>query len=156
MSGARRWLGLAGWLAVSFVPGVLGGTLWQAGAWYDTLAKPPWTPPSWTFGVVWPLLYLTMGIAAWLVWQRAGWRNARTALTVFLVQLIPNTMWSWLFFGEQRIGWALVDIVVLWLLIVAAILLFRRHRRLAAALLLPYLAWVGYATTLNAAIWLMN
>ena len=152
----KKWLGLAGWLllcyAVSFV-----ASQFQPGPWFDTLAKPSWNPPSWVFGPVWGVLYGLMGLAAWRVWWMAGgFREAGAALGTFLVQLGLNGLWSGLFFGAHAVGWAFVDIVVLWLAILATTILFWRRSTLAGALLLPYLAWVGFAAALNGAIWQLN
>jgi translocator protein len=102
---------------------------------------------------VWTVLYVMIAVSGWLMWRRTGWT---TALTVYAVQLVLNAVWTPIFFGFGQYGLALVDIVVLWLLIGATIWLFRPVSRLAAALLLPYWAWVTFATALNAAIWSMN
>ncbi len=151
----RAWLGLFGWLALCTAVAAFGSQF-TAGEWYDTLAKPSWTPPSWTFGVVWSFLYGIMAIAAWLVWKEYGFAGARSALTLFLVQLALNGAWSWLFFGLENPGAALVDILLLCAALVVTIELFRRRVRVAAILLLPYLLWVLFATALNFQIWRMN
>lgn len=149
---------LALWIALTVGGGALIGVATQGGGsqWYASLNKPPWTPPGWVFAPVWTTLYAAMGVAAWLVWRRGGWRQQRLPLIVFLVQLALNFVWSPIFFGLQQITWALVDIVALWLLIVMTIRVFGRVRRAAAWLLAPYLAWVSFATVLNAAIVSMN
>lgn len=151
----RRWLGLAGWLAVTFLAAAIGSRF-MPGAWYAALEKPSWTPPNAVFGPVWTVLYLLMAIAAWLVWQRAGWSGARTALALYLVQLAVNAAWSWLFFGRHDVALALADIIVLWLLILATLVLFWRVHRAAGLLLVPYLLWVSYASTLNYGILQLN
>lgn len=97
-----------------------------------------------------------MGVSAWLVWRRGGWGAQRTPLTTFVVQLAFNFSWSFFFFGMQRIGLALADIVLLWIAIVVTLALFARVDRLAGWLLAPYLAWVTFATALNAAIFAAN
>jgi tryptophan-rich sensory protein len=102
---------------------------------------------------VWTILYAMIAVAGWLVWRRTGWS---TALTAYAVQLGLNAIWTPIFFGAGQYGWALVDIVVLWFAIGATVALFWRESRLAAALLLPYWAWVTFATALNAAIWWAN
>lgn len=153
--GAAQWLGLLGWVAVTFVAAAVGSRF-MPGEWYASLEKPSWNPPNTVFGPVWTVLYLLMATAAWLVWRARGFGGATTALTVYLVQLAANTAWSWLFFGLQDIGLALADIVVLWVLIALTIALFRKHHRLAALLLVPYLLWVSYATALNFALWRLN
>jgi translocator protein len=150
----NRWIGLVVWIGLSLLAGVVGSQF-QPGEWYATLAKPSWNPPSWVFAPVWTTLYALMGVAAWLVWDpHRG--AAQTALTLFVLQLIANAAWSWLFFGLQSPFLAFIDIVVLWLLIIATTLAFRRLRPIAAALLLPYLAWVTFAAALNYQIWRLN
>ncbi len=124
-------------------------------SWYPTVAKPPWTPPSWLFGPVWTVLYVLMAVAGWLVW-RTRVPARRGALVLFGVQLALNGLWSWLFFGWHRIGLGLLDIALLWLAIVATIRAFARVRTAAAWLMLPYLAWVSFAMALNLAIWRLN
>jgi tryptophan-rich sensory protein len=157
MSGSRQIIGLLGWLLLSFAAAAIGSIASiQAAAFYRQLAQPSWAPPSSVFGPVWSLLYALMGIAAWLVWREGGWRRQRGALGLFVLQLAVNALWSWLFFGWHRGALAFADIVLLWLLIVATVIGFWRVRPLAGALLLPYLAWVGFATALNYAVWHLN
>jgi translocator protein len=155
---SRRFVALALWIALCAGGGALIGLSTQGGdsPWYASLDKPSWTPPGWLFGPVWTTLYTAMGVAAWLVSREGGWRQQRWPLTVFLAQLAVNFAWSPLFFGLRQITWALVDIVVLWVLIVVTIRLFARVKPAAAWLLTPYLAWVSFATALNAAIVWMN
>ena len=124
--------------------------------WYAGLNKPRWTPPNWLFGPVWTILFLAMAFAAWLVWRRAGFTGAGAALGLFFVQLILNALWSYLFFGQHRPDLAFFDIVALWFAILAVTLLFWRLDRVAGALLLPYLAWVSFASCLNFALWKLN
>lgn len=123
---------------------------------YGELVQPSWAPPAWLFGPVWTVLYVTIAVAGWLVWRKAGWSGARTALTVFAAQLVLNALWTPLFFGAEQFGLAFAEIVLLWLTIIATIVLFARHSRPAALLLVPYLAWVTFASTLNLAIWVLN
>lgn len=149
-------------LAISFA--VVGIAAWvgsaatatSVGSWYVTLEKPTWTPPGAVIGAVWTVLYVAMAIAAWLVWRRAGFDEARAALALFAAQLVLNASWSAIFFGLRAPGAALAEIVVLWVAVLATTLAFWRHSRVAGALMLPYLAWVAFAAFLNAAIWLMN
>lgn len=125
--------------------------------WYAGLSKPAWTPPSWLFGPVWTLLYLSMGVAAWLVWrERANYTGVRLALLIFGVQLALNALWSIIFFGMKRPGLAFIEIMILWEAILLTFLAFRRIDTLAALLLLPYLLWVSFAALLNFTIWRMN
>jgi len=132
------------------------GAQFQPGPWYAQLNRPPLTPPNWIFGPVWTALYFMMGVAAAIVWAKSGWQDARLPLGLYCGQLALNCLWSALFFGMQRPGLALVDIVILWLAILATIAAFSRHSRLAAGMLVPYLAWVSFATYLNAGFWWLN
>lgn len=149
--------GLLAWLAASYLVAAAGAAASiNAAPFYAELARPDWAPPGWLFGPVWLALYTLMGIAAWLVWRPSGFAAARTALLLFLAQLVFNAAWSWLFFA-WRLGFAaLLDIAVLWLLIAATLAAFWRKSRLAAALIVPYLLWVSFAAVLNHAVWRLN
>ena len=150
----RAWAGLIPFVlavAAAALIGVLGVT--GTAAEYRNLDQPSWAPPSWLFGPVWTVLYAMIAVAGWLVWRRTGWNRA---LTVYAVQLALNAIWTPIFFGFGRYGLALADIVVLWVLIGATVWLFRPVSRTAAWLLVPYWAWVTFATALNAAIWHAN
>jgi benzodiazapine receptor len=126
-------------------------------SWYGAIQKPGFTPPGWVFGPVWTVLYLLMGVAAFLVWERGlGVRLVRIALVWFLVQLVLNAAWTPVFFGLHRIGLAVVVIVLLWVAIVVTMYYFFRVSRSAGILLVPYLLWVSFATVLNASIWYLN
>ncbi len=156
-SQTNPWVALAGWLALSVATGAVGAIASvNAAEFYAALEKPAWAPPSGVFGPVWTLLYIAMGVAAWLVWRERGWARARGALGVFVLQLPVNALWSWLFFAWHRGAAAFADIVVLWMLIVAMILAFARIRAAAAWLLAPYLAWVSFAGFLCYSIWQRN
>lgn len=126
------------------------------GEWYASLAKPAWNPPSAVFAPVWTLLYAMMGVAAWLVWKQVGFREAALPLSLFLVQLVLNALWSYLFFGLHRPDLALLDIVTLWVAILVVLVLFWRVAVPAGILLLPYLCWVGFASFLNFTLWRLN
>lgn len=151
----RGLLALAGWVLLCFAAASMGG-LFMPGDWYATLKKPSWNPPGWIFGPVWTALYAMMAVAAWLVWKQGGFKTQRRALTMFLVQLALNALWTPLFFGLHWTGVAFVEIVLLWLAIAATIAGFRPVSRLAAWLLAPYLAWVGFAAALNFKLWWLN
>jgi translocator protein len=155
LSTLRTWLGLAGWLLVSFSAAWFGGRF-TAVDWYLALERPAWSPPPWLFGPVWGVLYLLIAVAAWLVWKRYGFAGAPVALALFLVQHVLNAAWSWIFFGLREPGWALLEILVLWALIAATTAAFWRRRPLAGALLAPYLLWVAFAAALNFEIWRLN
>jgi tryptophan-rich sensory protein len=147
-------LGLIGWMLLTYAAAAAGAAASRdAAPFYAALLRPGWAPPPTVFGPVWSVLYTLMGIAAWLAW-RAG--ASRGVLALYVVQLLLNTLWSWLFFGVHRGGLAFVDILLLDALIVATIVAFWRVRPLAGALLLPYLGWVSFAAVLNHAVWRLN
>ena len=153
----RQLLGLVGWLVASFIAAAIGAAASiQAGAFYARLVRPDWAPPANVFGPVWTVLYLLMGLAAWLVWREGGFRARRLALSLFLVQLAVNALWSWLFFGWHLGALAFADIVLLWGLLVATLVAFWRVRPVAGALLVPYLLWVSFATALSYSVWQHN
>ena len=143
---------LAGFILVTFCA-PLAGIFSKPGAWYASLDKPPWNPPAWIFGPAWTLLYLMMAIAAWLVWKQDGWRRP---LRLYLIQLLLNTAWTPLFFGAHQLGWALVEIVALWIAVLLTLLDFRRIDKSAGWLFVPYLAWVAFAAVLNFTLWRLN
>ncbi|MGV8922046.1 MAG: TspO/MBR family protein [Thermomonas sp.] len=150
-------LGLIGWLALCFAASAIGAAAsMQAETFYAGLIQPEWAPPPSVFGPVWMVLYALMGIAAWMVWRVGGFIRNGNALSIFIVQLGVNALWSWLFFAWHKGAWAFADIALLWLLILAVILDFWRVRPLAGALLLPYLAWVSFAAALNFEVWQLN
>lgn len=150
-----RVVALVASVAISFLPGLIGGRF-EPGAWYEGLARSPLTPPGWVFPVAWTALYLAMGIALFLFVDRARRGHRALGLGLFGAQLVLNGAWSWLFFGLHRPGLALLDIAALWGLILATIVAFGRERRAAAVLLVPYLAWVTFAAYLNFEIWRLN
>lgn len=153
----RRLIGLAVWLAISYLAAALGAIASvDAGGFYAQLVRPDWAPPGWVFGPVWTALYLMMAVAAWRVWLAGPWRRTARPLGLFAVQLVLNVLWSVLFFGLQTPGAALVEIVVLWAAILATTIAFFRHSRSAGALMIPYLAWVSLAVTLNFELWRLN
>jgi benzodiazapine receptor len=155
---------LLAFLAISFAVAGFGtvATLDNVDGWYADAAKAPWSPPNFLFGPVWTALYTLMSVAAWLVWRRRAERGARRALTLYVVQLVLNCVWTPVFFGAYPgIGpialWiALAIIVVLDVMVTATLLAFSRHSKPAAAMLVPYLLWVLFATTLNAAAAVLN
>lgn len=149
--------GLIAWLVVSFIAAAVGGAASiGAGSFYTQLALPDWAPPPSIFGPVWTVLYALMGISAWLAWRVGGFRAARPALTLFLIQLALNALWSWLFFGWNLGALAFADILALWTLIVATLSCFWRIKPLAGMLLVPYLLWVSFAAVLNYSVWQLN
>jgi tryptophan-rich sensory protein len=148
-------LGLAFWLILTFGVAYLSSQF-EPGEWYRTISKPSWTPPGWIFGPVWSLLYLSMGVSAWLVWRKRTGEAVRLPLSIYLVQLIVNGLWSWFFFGRQMIGVALLDLVILVLVVSINLVLFMRIDRRAGVLLIPYLIWICFAAALNFQIWRLN
>lgn len=153
----KQILGLLSWLIVSFIAAAIGGAAsFQADPFYTQLLRPDWAPPATIFGPVWTVLYALMGVSAWLVWRVGGFRAAKSALTLFLVQLAFNALWSWLFFRWHRGALAFADILLLCALIIATLIFFWRIRPLAGALLVPYLLWVGFASALNYSVWQRN
>lgn len=120
---------------------------------YTALKLPEWAPPGGVFGPVWSILYLLMGISAWMVWQRRGWTGP---MVPWVVQLVLNALWTPVFFGLGQPGLALVVILLLWFAIAATVAVFARVAPGAAWLLAPYFAWVTFAAFLNEAIWRMN
>lgn len=154
----RDLLALALFVGICLAIGALGGAVTSSSVteWYPTLSKPSFNPPNWVFGPVWTTLYVMMGIAAWRVWRAADRDTSRGPLAVFALQLAVNLGWSIAFFGLRDPGLAVVVILVLDLLVLATALMFRRIDGLAALLLVPYLAWIAFATVLNVAVWRLN
>lgn len=126
--------------------------------WYPTLVKPSFNPPNWIFAPVWSTLYIMMGIAAGLVWDRmeSNTEAVKKALLFFALQLALNALWSYLFFGLMNPMLALLEIVVLWLMIYETYVQFGKINKIAGYLFIPYLLWVSFAMVLNASIWWLN
>ncbi|MFA0964607.1 TspO/MBR family protein [Roseivirga sp. BDSF3-8] len=129
----------------------------SVGSWYQTLNKPEFTPPSWVFGPVWTILYFLMAFAAYKIWI-LGWDNIKVkiGLVLFLIQLILNAAWSFSFFGLQNPYVGLLNIVILLVMITVTTIYFFSLRKISGWLMVPYIAWVGYATALNYAIYELN
>ena len=156
-STGKQLAGLAGWFAVMVVVAVLGAVASiNAGTFYQTLTQPAWAPPGSWFGPAWTTLYTLMTVAAWLVWREHGFPGAGLPLGLFLVQLVPNVLWSWLFFAWHLGALSVANILVLWVLIVATTVAFWRAKPVAAVLLVPYLLWVSFAVALNISVWQLN
>ncbi|MBA3453956.1 MAG: tryptophan-rich sensory protein [Deltaproteobacteria bacterium] len=149
---AKKLGTLIGFIVVCQLAGATGALITDA-SWYRALDRPSWAPPGWVFGPVWITLYTMMGVAAWLIWQSRAPRR-RAALAWFAVQLVLNAAWTPVFFGARSIGGGLIVIVALLVAIIATSAVYRHVSRVAAALMVPYLAWVSFATALNAALWL--
>ncbi len=147
--------GLVLWVLGALAAGWIGSNF-QPGEWYASLTKPSWSPPNTVFAPVWTILYVLMGVAAWLIWRKAGFSGARPALSLFVVQLVLNSLWSYLFFGLQKPMVAFIEIIVLWCVILATLVRFWEVRPSAGALLIPYLCWVSFASVLNYYLWRLN
>ncbi|WP_417850665.1 TspO/MBR family protein [Thalassoglobus sp.] len=154
----NQWICLIACIAISLGAGGLGAmaTIPEIDGWYRTIEKPSWNPPDAVFGPVWTTLYIMMAISAWLVWRTGEVKASKLPLSLFSVQLLLNIGWSWIFFHFHKLGWAFAEIIVLWLAIVATTFAFFRVSKLAGALMVPYLAWVSFASVLNFAIWRLN
>lgn len=153
----RRWLPLLCWLAVVAAVALAGSTatLPNIPPWYAGLAKPSFTPPNAVFGPVWTVLYIMMAVAVWRVGLTSG-QSRRRAIGWFVLQLVLNALWSPVFFGLHAPLSGLVIILALLAALAATTVAFWRIDRVAGLLLAPYLAWVCYATALNAAIVTLN
>ena len=150
-------------LAISIVAcqcaGIIGSifTTPAIPTWYATLQKPPFAPPNWLFAPAWITLYLLMAIAAFLIWRKGlEQKEVKSALVIFLAQLVLNALWSVVFFGFQSPLYGVVVIVALWVVILLTILRFFKLSTAAGALLLPYILWVSFAAVLNVSIWVLN
>ena len=154
----RSALVLVAFLAISFGVAALGSlaTLQNVDGWYAAAEKAPWNPPNAIFGPVWTLLYTLMSVAAWLVWRERKRVDVRPALTLYVVQLVLNALWTPIFFAGDRYGLALVEIVALLVAVLVTIAMFAARSRTAAWLLAPYAAWVAFATVLNLGIVVLN
>lgn len=133
------------------------GAVFGPDGWYRALAKPSWQPPDWLFPIAWTALYLMIAVAGWLVWNASAPSSAiNLAIGLYGVQLVFNALWSWLFFGLKRMDWALIDCIAMAVSIAATVIAFWPISTLAALLMLPYLAWVSFATFLNWTILRLN
>jgi len=148
----QQALVLLGFIVLTFLAPA-AGAFSPPGAWYQTLNKPSWNPPPWIFGPVWTLLYLGMAVAAWLVWRRGGQGHA---LRLYVVQLALNAAWTPVFFGAHQLGAAFIVIVCMWIAIFLTQRAFQAVSRPAGLLLVPYLAWVSFASVLNFTLWRLN
>lgn len=156
MSKPKDIIGLVVCFAVTFAAAAAGSIASvRAGEFYQVLSRPSWAPPSGVFGPVWTVLYCCMAVAAWLVWREER-KQRFAALFVYVVQLVLNALWSWLFFAWHEGRWAFVEVLVLWGFIAATLVLFWRIRKAAALLLVPYFLWVSFASCLTLAVWRLN
>jgi tryptophan-rich sensory protein len=154
MSPLRQSIPLLVFLALTFAAAGVGSlaTTPNIATWYATLAKPSWNPPNWIFGPVWTFLYISMAVAAWLVWRKGN----VDPLVLYAIQLLLNAAWSWLFFGFHLPGAAFIEVVALLIAILATTIAFWPKSMAAGILMLPYFGWVAFATVLNFTIWRLN
>ena len=126
--------------------------------WYPTLIKPVFNPPNWIFAPVWTVLYIMIGVAGGMVWNRLELdpEKVKKAFLFFVIQLALNALWSYLFFGFHNPLLALIEIVLLWLIIFETYTQFKKIDKVAGMLFIPYLAWVSFAMILNGSIWWLN
>jgi len=150
---------LIGAVLLPLLTGAIGSfaTATNVSGWYQTIQRPWFTPPGWVFGPAWTTLYILMGISLFLI-IKEGWerREVKVACGIFFVQLFFNGIWSFLFFGIPSPFLGLICIIILWCLILWMIVYFYRISKVAAYLNIPYIAWVTFATALNASIYLLN
>lgn len=146
-------------IVICQLAGVIGSLFTRPAipTWYATLEKPSFTPPNGVFSPVWITLFVLMGIAAFLVWNKGlSDQRVKIALSIFAVQLILNVLWSVMFFGLRSPLAGLIDIVILWIAISLTVLSFFPISRAAGLLLIPYILWVSFAAVLNFSIWRLN
>jgi tryptophan-rich sensory protein len=155
----KDWIKLVISIAIPLAAGAVSGffTTPEIATWYQTIRKPEWQPPNWLFGPVWTTLYVMMGIAFYLIWKSdADPTKKRLAIILWSIQLVLNFFWSFVFFKQHQIDWALGEIAVLWLFILLTILAFTRISKAAAWLLVPYISWVSFASILTYTIYRLN
>jgi benzodiazapine receptor len=152
----RIFLVVATCLVIGYLSGLV--TRESITTWYPTLVKPVFNPPNWIFAPVWTILYIMIGVSGGMIWNRieTDEANVKKAFKFFILQLALNALWSYLFFGLHNPLLALIEIVLLWFMIFETYTQFKKIDKVAALLLIPYLAWVSFATVLNASIWWLN
>jgi len=157
MDKRTRFFGLIAWLGLTFTAAAIGSAASiNAQSFYTELIQPSWAPPGYVFGPVWTTLYTLMAAAAWLVWRVGRFKNAQTALILYLAQLVFNALWSWLFFVWNLGLLSFIEILLLLALIMGTVFCFWRMKPLAGILLIPYLLWVVFAAFLNFTLWELN
>ena len=146
-------------IIVAEADGLIGSlaTYPAIGTWYSTLVKPSFNPPNWIFGPVWTILYILMGVALYLVWEKGTKKKeVRTAMWVYFIHLAINTLWSVVFFGLHSLFGGFIVILILLGFIIVLMKLFYPINRWSTYLMAPYLVWVSFATILNTTLWLLN
>jgi translocator protein len=153
----KHWAALALLLLATFATAAIGALASiDAKTFYASLNQPAWSPPPTVFGPVWTVLYLMMCIAAWLVVRQLGTQAAKPAMALYGAQLVCNALWTWLFFRWHLGAWAFAEVLLLFTMVALTLRSFWRVRALCGWLLLPYLAWVGFASALTLAMWRLN
>jgi translocator protein len=152
-SRLRRFGSLAVFLVVVIGVGALIGIGNAPGDWYAGLDKPPFNPPNWVFGPVWTILYICIAVAGWRIWKIAP---SGMTMKFWYAQMAANWIWSPFFFSLQLLWPALAICLVMWILILAVVTTARPVDPLASWLMVPYLAWVGFAGLLNASLAWLN
>ncbi len=156
----NKYLKITYCVAISLAVGYLSSNVTQSSikTWYPTIEKPIFNPPNWVFAPVWTMLFILMGIAAGMVWNKleSNKELVKKGLLFFTVQLLLNALWSYLFFGLNNILLALIEIILLWLIIYETYYIFKQVDKKAGYLLIPYLAWVGFASVLTGTIYWLN
>jgi benzodiazapine receptor len=141
-------------LALGTIAGIF--TAQSVPEWYATLNRPSFNPPNWIFGPVWTTLYIIMGISLFLIWRQDMSKERNLAILVFMLQLLFNFGWSFIFFHFKMIGFALIELILLWISIVIMLVLFYKIKPIASYINIPYLLWVTFATVLNGSYYFLN
>lgn len=154
----KKWLPYIIGIGSAVAVGAISGLLSMGGMerYSETVIKPVLTPPDWLFPVVWTILYSLMGISAVRIWLSPDSPERTRGLNLYIVQLIINFFWSLIFFNAQAFGFAVLWLILLWVLVLLMILSFKKVDKLAAYLQIPYLLWLSFALYLNIAVWLLN
>ncbi len=149
---------LAGCILIPLAVGSFSGIATRTAirGWYNQLQKPSFNPPNWLFGPVWTMLYILMGVSLYIIIRQEPSAERERALLFFTAQLVLNFFWSIIFFYYKRLGFALIEIAVLWFFIIGMIISFIAVNPLAGYLQIPYLCWVSFASILNASVWQLN
>ena len=145
-------------LALPLGLGVIAGLFTSASVpeWYATLNRPSFSPPNWLFGPVWTVLYILLGFSFFLIWKQTVSKERNIAIFVFIIQLVLNFAWSFIFFYFNLIGFALIEIILLWISIIIMIVVFYKIKPIAGYINIPYFLWVTFATILNASYYFLN
>lgn len=139
-------------LSIGFLSGYITST--NITSWYQSLNHPIFSPPNWLFALVWSVIYIMIAFSAWLIFIQEKFKGK--ILYVFVIQLLLNFLWTFIFFGMHQILLALIEMTLLWFFILWSIKLFKVHSQVAAYLLIPYLLWVSFAWCLNFSYWWLN